>query len=341
MVRRFGWLALATGLGGCPFGTDVFMDGFIGDTAVGPGVDQNDCVAPVLDFGPSVQLDRSGLGWVRLAAGVAPDIQLDGPTGSYRPATVTLQRVAADGSTLLFFRPEAGWETGMWSAWISWPIQVTVLDPETLEVLSSASFCTDQITRGLQVEAPVGSDDPSVVRGLWWLRQGLESPDGRLLTRVLDAGRPPAGRALALDVGADGIGVGARLRTAGVPLDACDPADPMELVPTDAGVRWHADAVTLGGADGGDVVLRDLTLDLPGQLDDDHQRIQLATTVDLRGASDTLRGLACDTWAPEAGLACGPCPDDATATACLPLLAPGLLLERPPVAADDAPAECP
>ena len=341
MVRRLGWLALAIGLGGCPFGTDVFMDGFIGDTAGGPGVDQNDCVAPLLDFGPTVEIDASGLGWVRLAAGVTPDIQLDGPTGSYRPAAVASQRVGADGSTLSFFRPEAGWEAGAWAAWISWPIDVTVLDPETLEVVSSTTFCTDQITRGLKVQAEVGSDDPTVTEGRWWLRQGLESPDGRLLTRLLDAGRSPSGRALAFDVSGEGIQVQARLRTVGVPQDACDPSNPMQVIPTDAGVRWEADSVTLSGAEGGDVVLRALSLDLPGHFGANHQRIQLSTTVDLRASSPELRALACDTWAPEAGLACGPCPDDAAATSCLPLQAPGLLLERPPVAADDTPAECP
>lgn len=341
MVRRLGWLALAIGLGGCPFGTDVFVDGFIGDTAVGPGVDQTGCVPPVLDFGPSVAIDASGLGWVRLAAGVTPDIQLDGPTGSYRAAAVTSQRVGADGSTLTFFRPEAGWEAGTWSAWISWPINVTVLDPETLEVESSTTYCTDQITRAVEVDAAVGSDDPAAADGLWWLRQGEESPDGRLLTRLIDAGRSPGGRALALDVSDAGIQVSTRLRTAGVPQDACDPSDPMENVPTNAGARWEAAAVTLRGVDGDEVVLRDLRLDLPVYFDASRQRIQLSTTVDLRQAAPALRSLTCETWAPDAGLACGPCPDDATATSCLPLHAPGLLLERPPVAADDTPAECP
>lgn len=344
MYRRKTWVALMVGACSCTGISDGFMDGFVGDTANPPDVVGVDCVPPVLEVGPAVPIDPYlGLAWVRLAPGVLPSLQLDGPPGTFQPAEVVEQRVAADGSTLTTFRPPPSFSEGQWTLWGSWPTTVQVLDPATLEIASSTTFCTEAVFATLDVAARRPGTPRALADGAWWLREGEQSPDGRLLTRLVDAGAAPGGRGLAFtlsDAGAT-ITAQARLRTPGLPLDGCDAPDPVLDVPTDAGGEWAADTVVLTDAAGGALILHELSVGLPGGYDDTRLLLDLSAIVDLRQATDSVRELACGTWAPQAARACGPCPDDASAAACFPVRAPGLFLERPPSGGSDTPDLCP
>lgn len=341
MVRHFSSGLAVVVLSACTGRTFLDDIGF-GDTGGRGGGGGVDCVTALLDAGPSAPAEPNiGLAWMRLAPGVAPQFMLDGPVGTYRETAPLRSRVGPDGSTVYFLRPDDAFEPGGWQLRGYWPQVVDVLDPDTLEVVSSTTFCSPEAEHGFTVADVPSNVVPELVVGDWWLRSGQQHPDGQLLARLLDGQAPPNGRGLAFHVSEGGpVTVQARLRSAGVPQDGCDAPDTLSAT-AEGGVRtWSADAFAVDDAAGGRVVLHDAAITLVGTRSD-ALIVNLAAQIDVTHATPALQAQLCEGWAPQAGLACGACPEPSTATACVTLDATGLLLERPVLAPSDDPVSCP